>query len=122
MLTVLILASFENEGVVPLPIKDVTLGATKLGLLEYTTLPEPLSSVNEPANVEDEMDPSLVPYNVPVVGSETVEPNAEFNVIAEPVVAKFALNVIVFQVLATPVPPLAPKIISVTFAALPVVF
>ena len=108
ILTVLMLGSFVNKGVVPLLIKDVTRGDTKFGLLEYTTLPSPLSSDNDPANANDEMDPAEVPYYVPVAGSVTVEPAAEFKVIAPPVVAKFALNVIVFPVLATPVPPNSP--------------
>ena len=67
--------------------------------------------------------------NVPVVGKVTFVAPVVVNVVAKlpDVVKSFPVEIfppkeIVFPVFATPVPPLAPEIMPVTFAAFPLIF
>ena len=61
--------------------------------------------------------------NTPVDGSVMLVVAVDVRVVAKaPEVVRLPPRVIVLLVLATPVPPLAPRTIPVTFAAVPVVF
>ena len=94
-----------------LPLREVTTGLSMVGAIENTGSPVPVSLVREVLKFPEEIEFGLSPYNVPVRGRLTEEPDTEFKVIAPPpVVAKFSAIEIVLVPLLVPVPPYCPAI------------
>ena len=68
IVTALIPVPAAFVGGVPFPIRDVTLGATKLGSVENTKLPVPVSPFTASIKLAEVIELVAFPYKTPDVG------------------------------------------------------
>ncbi|MEK7060228.1 MAG: hypothetical protein AAB970_01245, partial [Patescibacteria group bacterium] len=80
-----------------MPFAIPKVGVTKVGEVEKTTFPVPVSSESDPAKLAEVMESVFVPYNVPEVGKVTLVEAVEVKIKGKaPLVEKASTKVIFF--------------------------